>query len=101
MVFFISLINNFNICCSIIPWGFSCRCCQRFVNTWERRVGCRHWSVLVWKRGHYVFNSPGDSVTDLLSLLPGCAGSFGLVWGLTDDLTIMTKNLFHVIFKTF
>ena len=66
------------------------------VDAWERCVGCRHWRVLVREGCHCVFNSLGNSVTDLLSLLPGCASSFGVVRvcsGLFGGLSLKWQSL--------
>jgi len=35
------------------------------------------------------------------ALSMGCSGLFGVVRGMTQDLALMLKNLFHVIFSTF
>ena len=53
---------------------------------------------------HFVFNTSGKSViglSGLFGLIRSCSGLFGLVRELTHDLTLVLKNLFHVIFKGF
>ena len=59
----------------------------------------------------FCFKSLGNSITDLFNIVRGlsglfrvvraCSELFGLVRELTHDLTLVLKNLFHVIFKGF
>ena len=61
-------------------------------------------SLCFKRNGNIVFTSKAiESRTngELFGTVQGCSGLFEDFRGLTNDLTLMTKNLFHVIFKTF
>ena len=47
-------------------------------------MGHRQWSVLIREGCHFVFNSLGNSITDLLSLLLGLLGTVQVCSGLFD-----------------
>ena len=53
---------------------------------------------LCFKRNGNIFLLPRRSSQGLTG---DCSGLFGDFRGLTEDLTLMSKNLFRVIFKTF
>ena len=64
------------------------------------RIGREKLSLCFKRTGNILFTSKAiESRTN--GAVRGCSGLFEDFRGLTNNLILMTKNLFHVIFKTF
>ena len=59
------------------------------------------WGPLATKTFKTMSGYGHCSFDGLFGLIRDCSGLFGFVRGMTHDLAIMLKNLFHVIFSTF
>ena len=78
-------------------------------------MGCRYLRILIREGCHYVLRGmeilfllprrssqglTGDC-SGLFGIVRACSGLFGDFRGLTEDLTLMSKNLFRVISRLF